>query len=253
MERNINRMDAFTYREWLEKKPVVIIPVGSIEQHAAHMPLNTDCLLSTKMSELVAEEIDGIVGPTITTGYKSQQRSGGGNHIIGSFGFDADVVISVAQTLVREFHRHGVEHIVFCNGHYENYQFLYEGVDLAMREIQNSGAKPPVVQLMSYWDFVTEETIDRLYPDGFPGWDVEHGGVMETAIMLEYYPELVWMDRLIDHPAAELPLYDLFPVDPSLTPDSGALSSGKEATAEKGQILAASVIENMSAAIRERS
>ena len=252
-ERNITKIDAFTYRELLAKDPVVIIPVGAIEQHAAHMPLGTDAMLSTKMAELVAEEVDGIVGPTITTGYKSQQRSGGGNHIIGSFGFDADIVIGVAQTLVREFARHGVKHIVFCNGHYENYQFLYEGVDLAVRELENAGKTPPTIQLMSYWDFVTDETIAQLYPDGFPGWDVEHGGVMETAIMLEYHPDLVWMDRLMDHPPAELPLYDLLPVDPSLTPDSGALSSGKEATAEKGRILAASVVENMSAAIRERS
>ncbi len=252
MERNITRLDAFTYRELLEKKPVVLIPVGSIEQHAAHMPLSTDAVLATTMCELVADEVDGLVGPTVTTGYKSQQRSGGGNHIIGSFGFDAEVVITVVQTLVREFHRHGLEHLVFVNGHYENYQFMFEGVDLAVRELETAGRKPPRVQLMSYWDFVTQQAIDEIYPEGFLGWDIEHGGVLETSLMLKFHPDLVWMDRLIDHPPAQMPQYDLLPVDASLTPDSGALSSGKASTAEKGQIIAASVVANMAAAIIER-
>ncbi|MDO4244145.1 MAG: creatininase [Actinomyces sp.] len=252
-EKNITRLDAFTYRRILsEDDPVVLIPVGAIEQHGPHMPLSVDVLLSTTMAELTAERLgSALVGPTITTGYKSQQRSGGGNHIIGSFGFDAETVIGVCRTLVREFTRHGARRIVFVNGHYENYQFLYEGVDLALRELAPAG-EPPQVMLLSYWDFVTEEVIARLYPDGFPGWDVEHGGVMETSLMLEYFPELVHMDRVMDLPAAELPLYDLLPVDASLTPESGCLSSAQAASAEKGQVLAASVIEGMTEAITSR-
>lgn len=246
-EVNITKMDAFTYRERIAKKPVVLIPVGSIEQHAAHMPLFVDCLLPGKISEIVASEIDGLVGPTITTGYKSQQRSGGGNHIIGSFGFDADVVINIAKTFVMEFHRHGADKLVFVNGHYENYQFLYEGVELATREL---GDNAPTVLLLSYWDFVTDDTIARLYPDGFPGWDVEHGGVMETSLMLKYFPEYVCMDKLIDHDPAQLPLYDQLPVCPSFTPPAGSLSSGKASTAEKGDILAESIISNMVVTIK---
>ncbi|VEG26059.1 creatininase [Actinomyces howellii] len=252
-EKNITRLDAFTYRQILsEDDPVVLIPVGAIEQHGPHMPLSVDVLLSTTMAELTADRLGAaLVGPTVTTGYKSQQRSGGGNHIVGSFGFDAETVIGVCRTLVRELARHGARRIVFVNGHYENYQFLYEGVDLALRELAPSGEVPQVM-LLSYWDFVTEEVIARLYPEGFPGWDVEHGGVMETSLMLEFFPELVHMDRVMDLPAADLPLYDLLPVDPSLTPESGCLSSAQAASAEKGQVLAASVVEGMTEAITSR-
>lgn len=252
-EKNITRLDAFTYRQILSQdNPVVLIPVGSIEQHGPHMPLSVDVLLSTRMAELTAERLgNALVGQTITTGYKSQQRSGGGNHIIGSFGFDAQTVIGVCRTLVREFARHGATQIVLVNGHYENYQFLYEGVDLALRDLAPLGTLPQVM-LLSYWDFVTDEVISNLYPDGFPGWDVEHGGVMETALMLEYFPELVDMDKVMDLPAADLPLYDLLPVDASLTPESGCLSSARAATKEKGQVLAESVVSGMAEAIRSR-
>ena len=192
-----------------------------------------------------------MVGPTISIGYKSQQRSGGGNHLVGSFGLDAETVIGICRTMVRDFSRHGIEKIVFVNGHYENYQFIYEGVDLALRDLAGNSSRPTVM-LMSYWDFVTREVIADLYPDGFPGWDVEHGGVMETSLMLRYFPDLVWMDRLVDHPAAELPQYDILPVDASITPESGCLSSGKVSTAEKGQILSDSIVAGMSSAIKSR-
>lgn len=252
-EVNITRMDAFTYRERISAGDVVmLIPVGSIEQHGPHAPLGVDMMLSTKISELVADRISGLVGPTVTTGYKSQQRSGGGNHIVGSIGFDADVVIGVCRTLVREFARHGVTKIAFINGHYENYQFIYEGVDLALRDLGASGGPAPSVMMLSYWDFVTPDVIEALYPDGFPGWDVEHGGVMETALMLNYFPELIHMDKVMDLPAADLPLYDLLPVDPSLTPASGCLSSGVASTPEKGVTLAASIVDGLVEAISER-
>ncbi|CAM2833139.1 creatininase [Actinomyces slackii] len=249
---NITRLDAFTYRERLaaQPQPPILIPVGAIEQHGPHMPLGVDMLLSTRMAELAAERIGALVGPTVTTGYKSQQRSGGGNHLIGSFGFDAATVIGICQTLVRELTRHGARRIVFVNGHYENYQFIYEGVDLALREIGDQDA--PSVMILSYWDFVTEEVIAQLYPDGFPGWDVEHGGVMETSLMLEYFPEQVAMDRVMDLPPADLPLYDLLPVDPSLTPSSGCLSSGLAASADKGRILAESIVSGIAESITGR-
>ncbi len=250
-EVNITRLDAFTYRERIAGgETIVLIPVGSVEQHGAHMPLGVDSLLSTKMSELAAAKIGALVGPVMSLGYKSQQRSGGGNHIAGTFGFDAATVIGACRTLVREFARHGVRKLVFVNGHYENYQFIYEGADLAVRDL--AGPDQPSVMMLSYWDFVTPEVIAKLYPAGFPGWDVEHGGVMETSLMLEHFPALVRMDRLIDHPAAELPLYDLLPADPSLTPASGCLSSGKESTAEKGQVLTDSIVAGMADAILSR-
>lgn len=245
-EVNIMRMDAFTYREKVaDPNAIALVPVGSVEQHGPHMPLGVDTMLSTLMAELTAAEVNGIVGPTITFGYKSQQRSGGGNHIIGTFGFDASHVIESTRTLVNELYRHGLTRIAFVNGHYENYQFVYEGVDLALRDIKNSGAQLPKVVILSYWDFVSEATIEELYPDGFPGWDVEHGGVMETSLMLLHFPGLVNMDKVMDLPAADIPPYDVLPAIPERTPESGCLSSAAASTAEKGQILTKSIIAGM--------
>lgn len=239
-------IDAFTYRELIVSGAPVIVPVGSIEQHGPHLPLNTDVVLARAMSAQLAKAVGGIVAPPIVYGYKSQQRSGGGNHLGGTTSLDAATVISIARTLTLEFARHGVRRLVFLNGHFENYQFLYEGIEQATTELSQRGADVSAI-LLSYWDFVDEDTIEEIYRGTFPGWDVEHGGVLETSLMLHLHPELVHLDRVLDLPPAQLPRYDVLPVRAELTPASGCLSSAAAASAAAGELL----LERTSAALAE--
>ena len=121
--------------------------------------------------------------------------------------------------------RQGVRHLVFVNGHYENCQFLYEGIDLALEECGIGPDADRSVLLLSYWDFVTEETLAEFYPEGFPGWEIEHGGVLETSLMLHLEPARVDLDRSPSGPPASLPRFDRLPVVASRTLESGCLSS----------------------------
>lgn len=110
-------------------------------------------------------------------------------------------------------------------------------MDLAIRELGWERVKDFRVVVLSYWDFVMEDTIARIYPEGFPGWAVEHGGVLETSLMLYLHPHLVDVSKVVDHAPATFPPYDFFPIKPEWTPSSGCLSSAKNATAEKGKLL----------------
>lgn len=246
----MEEIDAFTYREAVAGGAPIIIPVGSVEQHGPHLPLNTDVLLSKAMSEQLARSLNGLVAAPIVYGYKSQQRSGGGNHLGGTTSLDATTLISIARTLVLEFARHGASRIIFLNGHYENYQFLYEGAEQATSELAARGQDVSAV-LVSYWDFVDQETIREIYQDSFPGWDVEHGGVLETSLMLHLHPELVRLDKVMDLPAALLPRYDVLPVRPELTPASGCLSSAAAASEAAGELLLERTSKALAAEIAE--
>ena len=55
--------------------------------------------------------------------------------------------------------------------------------------------------------------------------------------MLVLFPHLVWVDKAVDHPPASFPPYDVYPVRPEWVPSRGTLSSPKNATREKGEIL----------------
>ena len=62
----------------------ILIPLGSMEQHGHHMPMHVDVLLPTEFARRAAAEIGGLVAPAFTYGYKSHQKSGGGNHMPGT-------------------------------------------------------------------------------------------------------------------------------------------------------------------------
>jgi len=239
-------LDAFTYRDALaSREAVVLIPVGSLEQHGPHLPLGTDTILSSHFAEGVARRLGGLVAQPIAYGYKSQQKSGGGNHLSGTTSLDGETLIKVARNLVKSFLNQGVRNVVFINGHFENYQFLYEGIDLALEDLGIGPGAEQSVLLLSYWDFVSEETLSRVYPEGFPGWEIEHGGVLETSLMLHLEPARVALDRLVDGPAAVLPRFDRLPVVPERTPATGCLSSAAGSSADKGGLLYGQVVDDL--------
>jgi len=242
----LENLDAFSYREALSGgSAVVIIPVGALEQHGAHLPLGTDTILSTRFAEGVATGLGALVAQPIVYGYKSQQKSGGGNHLPGTTSMDGATLVAVARNLVKSFLRQGVRHVVFVNGHFENYQFLYEGIDLALEDLGMGPGSANSVVLLSYWDFVSADTLETVYPGGFPGWEIEHGGVLETSLMLHLDPDRVRMDRLMDGPAAVLPRFDRLPVVPDRTPASGCLSSAVGSDAAKGKLLYEQVVADL--------
>ena len=178
-----------------------------------------------------------LVAPPFTYGYKSHQKSGGGNHLPGTTSLDGATLVAALRDVIKEFARHGVRRICLVNGHFENSWFIVEGIDLALRELRWGGIDDMKIVVLSYWDFVDKPTIARLYPEGFTGWDIEHGGVLETSLMLALHPNLVHLDRAVDHPPATFPPYDVYPPHKEWTPASGTLSSPKASSLEKGEVL----------------
>jgi len=228
----------------------ILIPIGSMEQHGHHMPLHVDVLLPTEFARRAALETDSLVAPAFTYGYKSHQKSGGGNHLPGTTSLDGATLVAALRDVIKEFARHGVRRICLVNGHFENSWFIIEGIDLALRELRWDGVSDMKIVVLSYWDFVGPQDIPRLYPDGFPGWELEHGGVLETSLMLVLYPEFVQLERAIDVEPACFPPYDVYPTKREWTPDAGTLSSPRAASAEKGQFLLDVCTKGIVAALR---
>ncbi len=232
-----------------DEDAVVLIPCGALEQHGPHLPLGTDALLSTSIAQNVAEQINGIVAPTISYGYKSQPKSGGGQHFPGTTSLDGNSLSQLIRDVVRELARQGATQIVLVNGHYENQWFLTEGIELAIRDV--GSASTLRVMRLEYWDFLTPDILDKVFPEGFPGFALEHAAVIETSLMAHYHPKLVRLDLIPDVSSAEFPSYDLFPQCPNWVHASGVLSSAKSASAEKGELMARHIADGVSAAIRQ--
>lgn len=220
-----------------EGDAIILLPIGAIEQHGPHMSMNPDVLIPQAISDGVSAGLaNALVAEPISYGYKSQVKSGGGNFFPGTTCVDGKTLIDLVRDVITAYARHGNRRFVLVNGHFENSMFIVEGIDLAIERLRHDGIKINVV-LLSYWDYVTEETIARVFPDGFTGWDVEHGGVLETSLMLHLHPDLVDLAKVQHHEPATFPPYDIFPSDPSWVPSTGTLSSAKNASVESGKLL----------------
>lgn len=247
---NPHAMAEITWPEFqahVEANAVAFIPTGALEQHGPHLPLGVDHMLPTAIALDIAAEVGGMVAPAIPYGYKSMTRSAGGPFFPGSTGLDGATLSSVLRDVIREFVRHGIRRICVLDGNYENLWFLNEGIDLAMREL---GGRDLKVMCLQHWEFLSEETLGQLFPDGYPGIELEHAAVIETSMMMHYYPDLVRTDLIPDNPAVEAPPYDVWPPHRDWVAESGALISAAGASVEKGRIIAEQYRRDITAAIR---
>ena len=230
----------------------VILPLGATEQHGPHLPLCVDVVLPTGVAERVARQLGGLVAPTIPYGYKSQPRSGGGQAFPGTTSLDAHTFALVVRDVIRDLGAHGVRRLVVLNGHFENAWPAVEGVDLGLRELRRDGISDMKVLRLEYWDFVKRSTLDRLFPDGFPGTELEHASLLETSLMLLLRPDLVALEKAPSDGPAKFPTYDMQPLPGDFgLPASGVLAVAHGASAEKGGWLMDDHVELISAAIRK--
>ena len=249
------RLDELSWPEFAAKIAAgapVLLPLGSTEQPGPHLPLNVNEVLPTGVCERVAREVGGLVAPTVNYGCKSMPRSGGGEVFPGTLSLDAHTFSLVVRDVIRNLARQGVRRLIVVNGHYENCWPSVEGLDLALREIARDGITGFDVMRLEYWEFARRAPLDRLFPDGFPGIDLEHASLLETSLMLLLRPELVEMDKAPNDGPATFPPYDRFPVPADFgLPPSGVLAVATGSTVEKGEWLMEDYVTRISAAIRK--
>jgi creatinine amidohydrolase len=238
------------FKKRVDAGATVFLPLGSTEQHGPHMSLNVDVVLPTGVCERVAREIGGLVAPALPYGYKSQPRSGGGEAFPGTISLDANTFSLVVRDVIRGLGHDGVRRLVLVNGHFENSWPAVEGLDLALRELRRDGITDMQVMRLEYWDFVRKETLDRLFPEGFPGTELEHASLLETSMMLLLRPDLVDMSLVPSDGPAKFPTYDRWPVPEGFGPASGVLAVAHGSTAEKGSWLIDDHVALMTKAIR---
>lgn len=237
-----------TWQEYKEEVPnkVILLPVGSLEQHGPHLPLDVDVVIPTNFSRMIDEELGCVILPAINYGYKSHPTSGGGQLFPGTTSLNANTLINLILDILQETYRHGGRKFAIVNGHYENEAFIYEAVDLFLRD-----ATDAKVVIMSWWNQVSDDMVDYLFTEaGFPGWDTEHAGITETSLMLYFAQNKVRENAIIDDQGEWKPTYSVFPPPNDIIPKSGVLYKATYASKEKGEKLAKQVSEKFISIVR---
>ena len=100
------------------KEQTVIIPVGSLEQHGAHLPITTDSDIITEIASRLAKKCGFIVFPTINYGISFEHSP------LFNTSVTATTLGIILSNIVTSLIKNGVTRIIILNGHHGNAQIL---------------------------------------------------------------------------------------------------------------------------------
>jgi creatinine amidohydrolase/Fe(II)-dependent formamide hydrolase-like protein len=164
-------------QEYLKTGDMVIIPLGSTEQHGPHLPLGTDFYEALEGAKMISARTGVVVAPVLMAGY-SVYHSGFPGTLSLKPETMARVLVETAEMLIK----YGFHRIMFFNYHGGN--TVVES--MAIHRI-NHTTKAVAVRIGIGAPFFEREELPA--PFDF------HSGIGETSVMLYLKPELVKMER----------------------------------------------------------
>ena len=247
------RYDHYTWpeiKEAVKRQPVCVLPIGSVEDHGHHMPLDTDHFLIETICEDVAKRIpdEVLLLPPIPYGFQDHHISFPGTVTVRPEHLEAfvlDITLSLAH--------HGFQKILLADGHGSNMPIL----DLVARKtIIESDA----LCACFIWPSLILDLIKKTRESEFPG-GIAHAGELETSVYLYLNENAVLMDKAkkeIGFQKSKYYWHDLGGAPPvrmmewwSRMSKTGVIGDPTLATAEKGKLWYEATIENLIEFIRE--
>lgn len=225
---------------------ILILPVGTVEQHGPHLPLTVDIEIPVRIASRVVETVHGFVAPAISYGARSLPQSGGSPGLLGTIRVRGNVLTEYLKDVIAGYIGMGFRSVIVLNGHYENESFLFEALELCREEGRLAGAK---VVAVSWWSLVPQALLDKLFGDQFPGWHAEHASACETSLMLHLRKDLVGVERVDNATPPRAGIYS-FPIEGSKISNRGVLGNSSASSAEIGRALYEEICTQLEGVIR---
>jgi creatinine amidohydrolase len=169
------------------KKPLILIPVGTVEWHAEHLPLGVDSLLSVAICEELSRRTGCIVAPLLSSGICRDLQPERG--FFGTVDTIREGTLSSLVTdLLQGYAKMGFRKAIVFSGHFEREHFsaIAEGIS---KVPSIRGTFLTAMDLLK--DKVQElEDITQTWP-----YAPDHAAEWETSVMLGFYPGLVHMAK----------------------------------------------------------
>jgi creatinine amidohydrolase len=199
--------------------PVAVLPIGSFEQHGAHLPLITDTVVACAIAEGVATAYDLFLLPPVTISCSHEHSAWPGTVSISHTTLTA-VITDVLASL-----RHsGIERLALVNGHGGNY--------VLSNIVQEANiGKPTMTLYPAREDWETARTSAELATDAH---DDMHAGEIEVSILRHVAPDLLKPDvEASDHHAFDRKLLLMHGM--AAYTSSGVIGAASKGTADKGR------------------
>ena len=147
----LENMSYVEVEAYLVEKDIVIIPIGSTEQHSPYGLIGTDFITAEAVAREVGKRLDIIVAPTVNYGM-SQHHMG----FKGTVTLSPETMIMFIKDIVQSFLDHGFRRIVFINGHGGN----IEPVKTAFSQLKYENKKG-IFEIISWFLLPEVQEIER--------------------------------------------------------------------------------------------
>jgi creatinine amidohydrolase len=208
----------------------VLLPLGAVEQHGPHLPLDTDSFTAFTIATRAAErvrEFPVLVLPPVWWGLSPYWMV-----FPGTLTLRAETLTELLVDIAGSVAHHGFGSMAIVNGHGGNGGLIQAAAVKASRD----GFR---VAALSYWSLIADE-LRRLSTRDAGG--IGHAGEMETSIQLYLQPECVALDAVSPEQCLELTkrqaaLEDAvyLPPDPRRESPHGVYGMSHAGTREKGE------------------
>ncbi|MCW2698841.1 MAG: mycofactocin biosynthesis peptidyl-dipeptidase MftE [Blastococcus sp.] len=203
--------------------PLLVVPLGSVEQHGPHLPLNTDTVVAAALAEAAADALDGaLLAPALTYGASGEHEDFPGTISIGTEALTG-LLVEYGRSACRWAGR-----VLIVNGHGGNLDALRAAGTVLRSEGRDVA-----------W-----------FPCAFPAGDA-HAGRTETSLMLHVEPKRVRGTRSILGETAGIAtlLPRLRAEGVRAVSPNGVLGSPAGASAEEGAALLAGLVHQLVGAV----
>lgn len=169
-------------RDYFSKRDLVILPVGSVEQHGPANPLGTDMLIAEALAREAASRSGMLALPPIPVGISFHHMAFPGTLTVSERALENYVI-----DLIRSLSKWGVRKVLIVNGHGGNLPTLQIVARKAREEL---GIKVYIYQ----WWTSSSKVLEELFAPDERG----HAAAAETSLNMYIHSELVRRKRLMD-------------------------------------------------------
>jgi creatinine amidohydrolase len=227
---------------------VLVLPVGSIEQHGPHLPCAVDSVIAAGVMGHALARLPASVPafglPPIVYG-KSDEHT----HFPGTFTIDGATLQAQVLAIGESAYRAGFRKLLMVNGHGGQPQVL----EMAARELR---LRHGDMLALPHFTWRVPNVAHQFLSDRERRLAM-HAGHAETAILMALAPHTVHLDRAVVHYPPEFPRSlsaDGRPTTAWVARDfgpSGVIGDPTGATAEQGQAILDSLAASWATAITD--
>lgn len=254
-EYRFEHLSAEELRPHIAQKSLIILGIGTVEEHGAHLPTGTDWFITQRFTDDLAAYLQKnttvpfLTLPAIWTGYSAREMQ----RWPGTVKMSTRTVMDMMREIIGSLCEMGFDKILVLNGHGHHAELLR----VVAREIADDhNVFPAVANIFGMG--VKEYNAVRRGPAG----GSIHGGEDETSVMLHYgYPIDPAKYTTVDH----VPYHTEFIAGDNFLGSSklfwstwgyfrsttGLLGDPTPSTAEAGKVLVEACVKNLARFVEE--